>query len=199
MTSARTLVTLSLVLVIGASCAYVDPMVSPKEWDRHANAGAMKVYGEDPTTAGQRVYRALLEQKDLAEFLAKQGEPDQLEIQGMRYGAKSIVLTYTRENPRTIRLEQMRDGTYVPHAPEKLVPKTQPTPVPKLGKPGRKPTRSAAPAESGAPGESAPAATAPDAEPKHPTAEQRVGCPIDPTRPDCQALCTPGAKLEWCR
>jgi hypothetical protein len=31
------------------------------------------------------------------------------------------------------------------------------------------------------------------------TAEQRVNCPIDPTRWDCRALCSPGADYEWCR
>ena len=31
-----------------------------------------------------------------------------------------------------------------------------------------------------------------------PSAEQALGCPIDPSRPDCQAFCTPGADHEWC-
>ncbi|MBI3767850.1 MAG: hypothetical protein HY271_05050 [Deltaproteobacteria bacterium] len=31
------------------------------------------------------------------------------------------------------------------------------------------------------------------------TTDQRVNCPIDPTRWDCRALCSPGADYEWCR
>ena len=194
MTMRSSILTVCVVVTLG--CAYTRPWVSPKEWDKHANAGVLKVYGEDPVTAGPRVYRTLLEQPDLAEFLGKQGEPDELEISGNRYGAKSIVLTYTRENPRTIRLEQMRDGTFVAHAPEKLVPKVQPTPskTGKKPKPGAK-TPHAGPTQ---PGETEGAAAGAPAA-KSPTAEQKVGCPIDPTRPDCQALCGPGVKLEWCR
>jgi len=99
-----------------------------------------------------------------------------------------------RPHPRS---EGLR-GEHPTRAPESPARTVEPAP-------GRTVAPGAPPARGGEPG---PAPTAfephaPQAEPtgRHggATADQRVNCPIDPSRWDCRALCSPGADYEWCR
>jgi len=199
-----------LALTLGiAACSSGSPMGTSKVWDAYAGE-KLKVHGQDPATAGQKVWRALREEDSLRAFLARQGEPDAIEILGgtmSRFSQKTIILYYTRRGmgpPHSIRLEPAKDG-YTPRSSEPL---TMP-PTSERGTGGGR--RGHGPdvdngAPMGAPRGANEDTEAPPAPPAHPgtvrrqaaTAEQRVTCPVDPTRPDCQALCASDATLEWC-
>jgi hypothetical protein len=165
-------------LALVAACTYL----SPKPWDRFANGPELEVYSTDPGSDGKAVFAALKEEPELAAFLAREGEPDTLQvIGGGRFSASQVVLIYVRRatgNPHRVVLYPTDRGL-IPRAPEPIAVLT-PTPVPT-----RRP-RAARPR---------PAATAAPM----PSAVQRLECPIDPSRPDCRALCVPGATWEWCR
>ncbi|HEY2386052.1 MAG TPA: hypothetical protein VGK30_03755 [Candidatus Binatia bacterium] len=198
-----------LVLALGiAACqGGGSPMGKSKPWDAYAGE-KLRVHGQDPATAGQKVWRALREEDSLRAFLARQGEPDSLEVLGgtmSRFSDKTIVLYYTRRSmgpPHSIRLEPSKDG-YTPRGSEPLA--APPTSDRGTGGGGRRGRASDMDSESpvGAPHgavdedtEAPPPARAPRR--KAATAEQRVTCPVDPTRADCQALCASDATLEWC-
>ncbi len=185
-----------------------SPILSPKPWDGYAGE-TLKVYGQDPATAGQLVWRAVKEQEGSRDFLVTQGEPDSLQIRGGKFSQKTVILFYTRHGagaPHSIQLDPGKNG-FVPRAPEPIAtPEERPekksqlqnahrhqnSPAPSSENAGKPPAQS--------PGE-ANAAPAPTPKPAQvgPSSKQRVECPIDPTRPDCQALCTAGAPHEWCR
>jgi hypothetical protein len=198
-----------LAIALCAVACHGSPMGKAKPWDAYAGE-KLKVHGQDPATAGQVVWRALKDEGSLRAFLARQGEPDSLEIQGGRFSGfsqKTIILYYTRRGmgpPHSIRLEPAKDG-YVPRASEPLS-------APPTADKGPSPTgrrkfddgstmdAPRGPADAG----DTEAPPASDARPapvrrKAATAEQRVTCPVDPTRPDCQALCASDATQEWCR
>jgi hypothetical protein len=196
-----------LALALCAAC-HGSPTGRAKPWDAYAGE-KLKVHGQDPATAGPVVWRALKSEDSLRAFLARQGEPDSLEIQGGRlskFSQKTIILYYTRRSmgaPHSIRLEPSREG-YVPRASEPL--SASPTADQAPGTTGRHKksdsgSMDAPPGAYDAGGTEAPPAG--DARPapvrrKAATAEQRVTCPVDPTRPDCQALCAGDATQEWC-
>lgn len=201
-------------LIMLAGCSATRPMVHPQPWDKHAGE-TLRVHGADPASDGPMIYRALRDQPRLRRFLDRQGEPDTLEVRGGRWSAKTIVLFYTRPSAgpaRMIMLEPSDDG-FLPHAPVPLgTPHPAATPA-KRRPPRSKPeaTRTAPDkAERSEPGttrEEAPRTREEDAPRSReetaprkgtPSAEQALGCPIDPSRPDCQAFCTPGADHEWC-
>ena len=198
-----------LALALCAAACHGSPMGKAKAWDAYAGE-KLKVHGQDPATAGQVVWRALRDENSLRAFLARQGEPDSLEIQGGRFSKfsqKTIILYYTRRgmgSPHSIRLEPSKDG-YIPRASEPL--SAQPTSDKASGTSGRSYKSESgstmdAPRGAGDAGDTE-APPAGDARPapvrrKAATAEQRVTCPVDPTRPDCQALCAGDATQEWC-
>jgi hypothetical protein len=175
--------------VIVAGCATVRPMVQPKPWDRQADSGPLKVFGADAASPGPQIFQALLREPSVEALLKREGQPDTLEVVGGRWNSKQIVLTYTRRGagrPRRIVLDSANDGL-VARAPE---PVATPTPAPRRGRAPAKARKTAAPAAVREPE----AGRAPT-----PTAQQQLECPIDATRADCRALCTPGASYEWCR
>jgi len=196
-----------LALTLGmAACQGSSPMGKSKVWDAYAGE-KLRVHGQDPATDGQKVWRALREEDSLRAFLARQGEPDSLEILGgtmSTFSQKTIILYYTRRGmgpPHSIRLEPAKDG-YVPRSSEPLtVPPTSDRGT-SGGRRGRAPdVDDSAPmgASHGADADTeAPPARPGTVRRKAATAEQRVTCPVDPTRPDCQALCASDATLEWC-
>lgn len=178
------LMTLLVVVVLVGGCASVRPVVKPGPWDRHADSGPLKVFGADASSPGQQVFQALQHEPSVEAVLRREGQPDTLEVVGSRWKPKQIVLTYTRKGagrPRRIVLDSGKDG-FVARAPEPLAP---PAPAAKRG---RGPAKSRKQVQQ-------PAAPAEQA----PTAQQQLECPIDATRPDCQALCKGGARHEWCR
>lgn len=185
---AATFTTLVLVALVGG-CATVRPVVQPKPWDRQADSGPLKVFGADPTSPGQQVFQALQREPSLEALLKREGQPDTLEVVGSRWKPKQILLNYTRRGagrPRRIVLDSANDG-FVARAPEPLA-----TPKPSAQR-GRAPKQSGKKVEE-------PAAVR-ESEPSRvptPTAQQQLECPIDATRPDCQALCRGDARYEWC-
>ncbi len=196
-----------LVLLLGlAACHGGSPMGKSKPWDAYAGE-RLKVHGQDPATAGQKVWRALKEEPGLRGFLARQGEPDSIEVLGgtmARFSQKTLVLYYTRRAagpPHSIRLEPSKDG-YTPRGSEPLA--VPPTSERGAGRRGRSPgadvgTPMEAPRDTAAGETEAPPARPATVRRKAATAEQRVTCPVDPARADCQALCAGDATLEWCR
>ena len=190
-----------------AACHGGSPTGTSKPWDAYAGEKLL-VHGQDPATAGQKVWRALRDEPSLRGFLARQGEPDSLEVLGgtlSRFSDKTIVLYYTRRSmgpPHSIRLEPSKDG-YTPRGSEPLsvAPPSEKEPGP-AGRHRKSSSGSAmdAPPAAAADGEDSEAPPAPRApvRRKAATAEQRVTCPVDPTRPDCQALCASDATQEWC-
>ncbi len=203
-----------LVVTFGlAACA--NPITSRKAWDGYAGE-TLKVYHEDPATAGQVVWRALNDQGGIRDFLARQGEPDSLEIRGGRFSHKTIILYYTRRSvgpPHSIRLDPAKDG-FTPRAPEPLAT-VQKAPGASGAKKGSQraraksprpeaspdtdavPDANATPTEGAGKGVKTPAPR-PGPDRDAPTAEQRLTCPVDPMRADCQVFCVSGA-YEWCR
>jgi hypothetical protein len=180
---------LALVGLVGG-CATVRPVVQPGPWDRHADSGPLEVYGEDRESPGQRIFEALLREPSLEALLRREGQPDTLEVVGSRWKPKQIVLTYTRKGagrPRRIVLDSTNDG-FVARAPEPLA---RPTPASKRARGPAKSRRKVQ--EPAAVRQEAPSG------PSVPSAQQRLECPIDATRADCQALCRGGAAHEWCR
>jgi hypothetical protein len=169
---------LALLAGLVAACA----VLSPKPWDRFADGPELKVYGSDAGSDGKAVFAALMEEPELREFLRREGEPDSLRvIGGGNFNASQVELIYVRRatgNPHRVLLYPTDSGL-IPRAPEPIAVLT-PTPVrtrrPRAARP--KPAATAAPV---------------------PSAVQRLECPIDPSRPDCRALCVPGATWEWCR
>ncbi len=115
--------------------------------------------------------------------------PERIEKQGSQAsGARA------RPHPRS-EGSRGRQSTPAPESPARTI-----EPAPRRSG-GPRPARSVEPA---------PAATPAGAESHEPqarptghhggaTADQRVNCPIDPTRWDCRALCSPGADYDWCR
>lgn len=208
---------LAFAFALGA-CA--NPITSHRPWDDYAGE-TLRVHGEDPATAGQLVWRSLQDQASVHDFLARQGEPDTLEIRGGKFSRKTIVLYYRRRGvsggPRSIRLDPVKDG-FTPRAPEPLAPPPAKSTTGRRTGGARKARRQpAAPPETGvnpSDGAAAPSHTPappPDAAaageahaptaPAHagPNTEQRMTCPIDPLRGDCQDLCAGGKTYEWCR
>jgi hypothetical protein len=186
--SAATWTMLALVLVVGG-CATVRPVVKPGLWDLHADSGSLKVFGAGPTSPGQQVFQALQRERSLEALLKREGQPDTLEVVGGRYERKQILLTYKRRGagrPRRIVLDSTNDG-FVARAPEPLA-----TPAP--GKRGRGSKQSRKKAQ-----EPAAVREKKPTEASTPTAQQKLECPIDAARSDCQALCKGGATYEWCR
>jgi len=190
----KALLTMVSLAVLIAGCANVRPVVKPGPWDRHADSGPLKVFGADPKSPGQQVFQALQREQSLAALLKREGQPDTLEVVGSRYEPKQIRLNYTRKaagRARRIVLDSTNDG-FVARAPEPLA-----TPTPAKRGRGAKPSRAKQTREK----TEEPAAvreeqpTAPPA----PSAQQRLECPIDAARADCQALCRGGASYEWCR
>lgn len=183
------MLTMLALLVLVGGCATVRPVVQPKPWDRQADSGPLKVFGAEPTSPGQQVFQALLREPSLEALLAREGQPDTLEVVGSRWKPKQILLTYTRKGagrPRRIVLDSADNG-FVARAPEPLA-----TPTP-ASKRARVPARS-------------PKAPQPTAVRENestgvptPSAQQQLECPIDGARSDCQALCRGGAAYEWCR
>jgi hypothetical protein len=169
-----------------AGCATVRPVVRPGPWDRHADSGPLKVYGADAASPGQQVFQALRREPALEPLFKREGQPDTLEVVGSRYEPKRILLDYKRKGagrPRRIVLDATNDG-FVARAPEPLA-----TPTPAKRGRGAKQKRKKA---------QEPAAVR-EEKPPAPTAQQRLECPIDAGRADCQALCKGGATYEWCR
>lgn len=175
----------TVALLALASCVYMRPMFSPGEWDRHAGGPPLAVRGVEPSAPGPTILRALERERAIATLIESEGEPDTLEVVGARYSPKRIVLTYAGQRPRRIVLEPTNQG-YVARAPEPLPTVAQPLPTP-------------TPARQRRPSKPRPKASPAPAAPHTPSAKQRLECPIDPARPECQALCTPGAAYEWCR
>src|SRR5262245_759231 len=107
-----------VLLTLSVAACHSAPMRPAKPWDPYAGE-KLKVHGQGPATVGQVVWRALRNEDSLRAFLARQGEPDALEIQGgalSRFSQKTIILYYTRRGvgaPHSIRLEPAREG-YVP-------------------------------------------------------------------------------------
>ncbi len=214
---------IAITIAVGvAACS--NAVTSRKPWDDYAGE-TLKVHGADPATAGQVVWRSLRDQDNLRAFLASHGEPDTLEIRGGRFAQKTIILYYTRRSagpPHSIRLDPGRNG-FIPRAPEPIAKQgsqasgASARPRPRSeGANERPPTRAPespartiepAPARSVEPGAAPTPAGVGWHEPQAPptghhggaTADQRVNCPIDPTRWDCRALCSPGADYDWCR
>jgi len=186
---AATVTMLALVVLVGG-CATVRSVVRPGPWDRHADSGPLQVLCADPTSPGQQVFQALLREPSLEALLAREGEPDTLEVVGSRWKPKQILLTYTRRGagrPRRLVLDSTDDG-FVARAPEPLA---TPTPASRRGRgPGKSRKKVQEPA--------AVRETEPSGAPT-PTAQQQLECPIDGSRSDCQALCRGGAHHEWCR
>lgn len=179
---------LALVVLVGA-CASMRPVVNPGPWDRHGDSGALKVFGADAASPGQQLFQALLGEPSVAPLLKREGQPDTLEVVGSRYKPKQILLTYTRKGagkPRRIVLDSTNDGF--------VARPTEPLATPTPAKRGRGPAKSKKKAQE----PTAVRERASDA-PTAPTARQQLECPIDATRPDCKALCRPGATHEWCR
>ena len=207
--------------VIAAGCT----VVRPKPWDKFHDGEVLRVHGADREAPGQVVYRSLRDQPNLRRMFEREGTPDTLEIFGGRMSRKTIVLRYTRPSAgprRTITLLPAGDGfepqrpvlmrrqrgTAPPsgsEAPSKKAPapKKSATPQPS---PGAKAPGPAEPEldETDVPSTPEPGVVKPDspstkpASGKRPSAEQALGCPIDPSRPDCQEFCVPGADHEWC-
>lgn len=177
---ARLSTLLVLVALVGG-CASVRPVVKPGPWDRHADSGPLQVFGADPASPGQQVYKALQGEPSVAALLKREGQPDTLQVFGSRWKPKQIVLTYTRKGagrPRRIVLDPGKDG-FVARAPEPLA---VPSPAAKRARgPAKSKKQVQAPPEQA------------------PSAEQQLECPIDASRADCQALCKGGARYEWCR
>jgi len=174
-----TVVLLSLGL---AGCLYLRPTFAPRPWDRYGDAGALRVHGAHPSTAGPVILRALEHDPKVADLLATEGEPDTLEVRGRRLEPKRVILFYRRASagkPRRIVLDPSNDG-YIARMPEPLrtrrrsarATRTQPRTV-KAG--------------------------CTDCPRPQPTAAQHLECPIDPGRDDCRAFCTAGAPFDWCR
>jgi hypothetical protein len=209
--------------VIAAGCT----VVRPKPWDKFHDGEVLRVHGADRNAPGQVVYRSLREQPNLRRMFEREGTPDALEIYGGRMSRKTIVLRYTRPSAsprRTITLLPAGDG-FEPQRPVLMPRKRGRAPASESEAPPAKkapaPKKSATPQPTPgaeAPGEAAPAVEetelppstpepdvvkpdSPSAKPasgKRPSAEQALGCPIDPSRPDCQEFCVPGADHEWC-
>ena len=163
---------LAVLVLVLSGCAGLSPVIRPAPWDGYGNSGPLPVRGASRNAAGPTIVRALRREPKLTPVFERYGEPDSLEVQGSRYRSKEIVLVYRRSGDR-ILVERSPDG-WVARAPEAL--------------PGRG-RRAAARAPS--PGAGAVAVP-------HPTMAQSLECPIDPSRADCLALCTSGAKHEWC-
>ncbi len=186
---AATMMTLALIALVGA-CATMRPVVRPGPWDRHADSGPLEVYGAAPTSPGQQVFQALLREPSLETLLKREGQPDTLEVVGSRWKPKQILLSYTRRGagrPRRIVLDSGNEG-FVARAPEPLA---TPTPAAKRGRGPAKSRKKVQEPAAARENEPSGAAT--------PTAQQRLECPIDATRADCQSLCQGGASYEWCR
>jgi hypothetical protein len=207
----RGLVAACVLSVALGGCSNTRRVVSPRPWDKFSDGEVLRVHGADRDRAGQVIYRQLREDPKLRAFFDRQGEPDALEVKGSRWSEKTIVLTYTRQSagpPRLIILDPSGD-TFVPR-PAVPIAVESPRPPKKRPTTSRKPKpqRSPAPAEAERPGAPEKAVEGEKPEPAaqreqrptraKPSAEQALGCPIDPSRPDCQAFCTPGADHEWC-
>lgn len=185
-----TLLALAMLVVLFEGCATMRPVVRPGPWDRHADSGPLQVFGANPTSPGPHVFQALLREPSLEALLAREGEPDTLEVVGSRWKPKQILLSYTRRGagrPRRLVLDSADDG-FVARAPEPLA---TPTPASRRGRGPRKSRKKVQ-------GPAAVRENEPSGAPT-PTAQQRLECPIDGTRSDCQALCRGGARHEWCR
>lgn len=167
--------------VLVAGCVAMRPVVNPGPWDRYGDRGPLDVFGADAASPGQQVFRALLRERSLEALLGREGEPDTLEVVGGRWKPKQITLTYTRKGAgraRRIVLDPTNDG-FIARASEPLA---TPTPAAKRGRGPAKTRTKATPDPT-----------------RTPTAQQQLECPIDGGRADCQALCTGGARHEWCR
>jgi hypothetical protein len=193
MINRRRLLGVVLAAVMLAGCRYTNPMLNPGPWDPYGNQGDLLVHGQDAAAAGPQIFRALSERPELKDPLARQGEPDALEIVGRSMAPKTIILKYARPEtgaPRDVTLQQTRNGSFT----FTVTPRPTPTPTAKPARPQRT-------------GRTRPAPTTPEpaATPKPAsktcaaTADQAIRCPIDPSRPDCRALCDAGAPCEWCK
>jgi hypothetical protein len=168
-----------------------------------AGDGPLQVYGASVYSPGQEIYKQLRQEDSLMAFLACQGEPDRVEVIETPGESPRIVLEYSRSGLRqrgTVDIAPSRGGFYAAEpidpsgrlssaksepprrrAPPKATPKPAPQPQ---DEPGPEP----APEETAAPEPSVP----------EPSPSQLDECPIEPWRPDCRALCGPGAAWEWC-
>lgn len=169
-----------------AGCVYGRAIFQPGPWDSESGSGPLRVYGVDASEPGPTIFRALEDEPLLKSFLAREGEPDTLEVLGGRFAPKQILLEYKRPSvgrPRSVLLDPTSEG-YVARATEPLAtvaPTPRPTPRPRKSAPPR------------------PTATPEAAAPKQPSAVQLLECPIDPDLSECRAFCVPGATYEWCR
>jgi hypothetical protein len=187
MMSRRTVATTVALAALVAACASTAPVFRPRVWDRHGDAGPLAVYGASRSEAGPQIFRALREEPALSDLLAREGEPDTVEVVGGRYSSKRIVLTYTRRSagpPRRITIDSTRQGL-VARAPEPLPTERQRPAAAKTPARRRQPAR--------------PKATRTPQGAPTPSERQRLECAIEPARPDCQALCRNGAPHDWCR
>ncbi len=206
-----------------AGCSATRPLVSPQPWDTHGGE-TLQVRGASAESPGKVIYRTLRDHPSLRRLLEREGEPDTLEVQGGRLSAKTIILRYTRPSagqPRVLVLVPSGDG-FVARGP---LPIETPRPAKRRSARRRPSTPRPTP---GIEEKSEPATEreekgrvrdddrAPDVDrarddarddrrghedhagKPQPSAEQALGCPIDPSRPDCQEFCTAGADHEWC-
>jgi len=140
--------------------------------DTRGARGPLVVRGAARGDPGPAIYRALVRDPATRDVVAERGEPDWLRVFCGRDGGTRVLLSYAR--PRRARPVE------VVAEPARLAvcrsPRTGPVAVAERG--------AAAADES---------TTAPA-----PTERQLLECPIDPTRPDCRALCAANGPLEWC-
>jgi hypothetical protein len=163
---------LAVLVLVLSGCTQLAPVFKPASWDNYGDSGPLAVRGAARDAPGPTIVRALRLEPKLTPVLDRYGEPDTVQVNGGRYQSKQLVLVYRRPAQRIV-VERAADG-WVARAPELLPSRSR-----------RATAR--VPAHAG----EAPAPL--------PTMAQSLECPIDPSRPDCQALCASGATHEWCR
>jgi hypothetical protein len=160
--------------MLAASACAPHRAIRRPPWDAHVGDGPLVVRGASPGSPGPAIYHALAADPDAAGAVVDEAEPDTLRVVCRPGGGTRIVLTY-----------RARPG----------VPARQVVADPGLGGGVCGAARSvqvAVPARR-------------RGEDKRvsvdvmPTALQRLECPIDPTRADCQSFCATGDGYEWCR
>jgi hypothetical protein len=157
-----------LAALLACGCA-ARHHVAPPPLDAYADAGPLAVRGARRSDPGPAVVRALAEDAAAGRVLAARGEPETVEVVRMRGRGRRVVLTYPAPGGKRRRVV-LESGVETRRAP------------PAARRPARVPGRQAAIAEP----------------PRAPTSRQQLECPIDPDRPECRALCAPGATHEWC-
>ncbi len=183
----RALAVLALVVAM-TSCKAGQTFRPPflnEIWDDYPNTD-LQVYGTEPATAGQRVYRALEGQPELTPVLEKYPEPDTIKIVGGSWVRKNFELDFTRpelvgQKPYKVEIDRTKEG-FIPRAPAPIG--DAPTPQPEATPAPRPPRRGGH-------------KTPPSPAKEQPSPEQKVECPIAAGRSDCKSFC-PGS-WSWCK